>query len=417
MASHSILTADHIAQASIVAPIDSVHPHPRNANRGDVEAIRESLRVHGQFRTIVVQKSTGNILAGNSTWAAAKAEGFAEIAAILLDVDDEQAVRILIADNRLAELGEGYDERLLAELLGSLPDLEGTGFEQDELEQILGRLAEEELPPVLADPDDVPEVPAEPRSKPGDVWLLGLHRVVCGDSTTSGAYEALFVGDERAHMIWTDPPYGLTYSGGSKERDAIENDALSVEERTQFLRDAFGLAMAHTIGGAAWYVTAPDGPIGLAFSIALHEIDVWRHSLIWVKNKSTFGRSDYHYRHEPIYYGWTPGAARLHQVEDRTLDTIWEFDRPSRSEEHPTMKPVALIVQALENSSARGELILDPFGGSGSTLIAAHQTGRVARLIELDPRYVDVICRRYQEATGTLPVLEATGSSHDFTAG
>jgi ParB-like chromosome segregation protein Spo0J len=232
VASSSILTADHIAQASIVAPIDSVHPHPRNANRGDVEAIRESLRVHGQFRTIVVQKSTGNILAGNSTWAAAKAEGFAEIAAILLDVDDEQAVRILIADNRLAELGEGYDERLLAELLGSLPDLEGTGFEGDELQEMLDRLAEEALSgagdgegdDVEADTDlDAGTLLAlsdvtvgEPNHQPahGSRWRVGEHLLVVAKLSDE---HHLWAGDLDGRVFCPYPNPYLTASTLAQE--------------------------------------------------------------------------------------------------------------------------------------------------------------------------------------------------------
>lgn len=396
---------------ALAVPIADLLPYRSNPRVGNVEMIAESLRVNGQYRPIVVNRRTREVLAGNHTLKAAVALGWDRIAATFVDVDDEQAARIVLVDNRSNDVA-GYDDSALVELLQSLDDLAGTGFSTEDLDQLLADVTD--LPTVQADPDAVPDIPDAPISALGDVWLLGPHRLICGDSTDVGAYDALLGGD-KVDLVWTDPPYGISYEGGSKKREGIKNDALDVEALTEFLREALGATLTATKGGAGWYVAAPHGPIGLAFSIVLHEFDVWRHSLIWVKNNSTFGRSDYHYRHEPIYYGWTPGAAH-HPVVDRKQDTIWEVDRPSRSAEHPTMKPVALITRAIENSTHKGALVLDPFGGSGSTLIAAHLTGRKARLIELDPRYVDVICRRYQEASGEKPVLESTGQPHDFLA-
>lgn len=398
--------------SALAVPIAGLRPYAQNPRTGDVGAIAESLSVNGQYRPVVVNRGTGEVLAGNHTLLAARSLGWTEIAATFVDCSDEEAARIVLVDNRASDLA-GYDEVLLAQVLGELPGLAGTGFDQAYLDELLVRVSE--LPPPLADPDDVPDLPAAPVSVLGDVWVLGCHRLVCGDSTDAGAVDALMVGG-LADCVWTDPPYGVAYEGGSKKRDVIHNDALDVQTLTTFLRDALGLSMTHTLPGAVWYVAAPHGPMGLAFSLVMHELDVWRHSLVWVKNNSTFGRADYHYRHEPIYYGWTPGAAH-HAVTDRKQDTLWEFDRPRRSDVHPTMKPVALIERALLNSTDKGATVLDPFAGSGSTLIACHQLGRVARLVELDPRYVDVICRRYQQATGDKPVREATGEPWDFTDG
>ncbi len=161
-------------------------------------------------------------------------------------------------------------------------------------------------------------------------------------------------------------------------------------------------------------MAAPAGPLFVEFGVILNELGVWRQTLIWVKDQFVLGRSDYHYRHEPIFYGWLPGAAH-HELPDRTQDTVWEIARPKTSEAHPTMKPVELVERAINNSSDLGDIVLDPFGGSGTTLIACQSAGRSARLVELDPKYVDVVCKRYQQYTGQKPILESTGESHDFT--
>ena len=214
-------------------------------------------------------------------------------------------------------------------------------------------------------------------------------------------------------MVWTDPPYGVAYRGKRTDRPSIENDALPLDQLTEFLRASLTATKEATVEGAPWYVASPPGPTSHVFGTVLTELEVWKHSLVWVKNTFVIGRGDYHYRHEMIFYGWTPGAARLHPVPDRKQDTVWEFPKPSRNADHPTMKPVDLVARAIRNSSSRGDLVLDPFGGSGSTLIAAEETGRHARLIELDPRYVDVICRRWQEHTGRMPLR--AGAPVDFT--
>jgi site-specific DNA-methyltransferase (adenine-specific) len=182
----------------------------------------------------------------------------------------------------------------------------------------------------------------------------------------------------------------------------------------RLLAAAFGVALRASAPGAVWYVAAPAGPVTGVFASALRDLGVWRQTLVWVKDQFVMGHSDFHYRHESLFYGWAPGAAHR-APPHRDLDTVWEIPRPKRSAEHPTMKPVALVDRALANSSRPGDVVLDPFAGSGSTLIAAHGLGRRARCVELDPRYVDVICRRYQEHTGDKPVLEATGEPHDFT--
>lgn len=239
-------------------------------------------------------------------------------------------------------------------------------------------------------------------SRPGMVYELGPHRLVCGDSRDPAVWAQLLPGGERLQLVWTDPPYGVSIAGGPKDArnarfasgDTIANDDLNADELQVFLRAAFAVLFASTAPGAAWYVAAPAGPLFGVFGAELSALDVWRHTLVWVKQHFVFGRCDYHYRHEAIFYGWTPGAAHYF-VDDRTQDSVLEFDRPSRSPEHPTMKPVALVRKCIENSSKPGWLVGEPFGGSGTTLIACAESGRVARVIELAPRYCDVIRRRW----------------------
>ena len=392
--------------------IDEVHTHPANVRQGDVGAISESLKAHGQYRPIVYQQSTHRILAGNHTYKAAKALGWTHIAATPVICDDEQALRILLADNKANDLAT-YDEPELIELLKQLADtsdgLLGTLFDEDELDSLIEDNSHFELPSEVDDvPDKAPSI-----TNAGDVWLLGKHKVMCGDSTNGEQVKALMDGLE-ADLVWTDPPYGVAYVGKTKDALTIENDDMDIDALQEFLTKAFKAGYEVTKKGGCWYVAAPSGNIFQAFSIPLSILGIWRHTLVWVKDSLVMGRADYHYRHESIFYGWKEGAA--HQAPpDRKQDTVWEIPRPHRSAEHPTMKPVELIAKAIKNSTNQNQIVLDLFGGSGSTLIAAEETNRIGYLMELDPRYVDVICARYQKHTGQQPVLEATGEAHDFT--
>lgn len=333
---------------------------------------------------------------------------------VWVDVDDERATRIMLADNQTANLAS-YDDgalaALLVELAATAEGLAGTAFDADDLDDLLSKLEDEPGGPQPGD-DDLPDRPPA-KTVPGDVWLLGPHRLLCGDATVPTDMDRLMAGG-LADMVWTDPPYGVSYVGKTADALTIQNDELSPEALESFLRLAFASALDATRPGGCWYVAAPAGPLFLPFAVTLAEQDVWRQTLVWAKNSMVMGRSDYHYRHEAIFYGWRPGAAH-HAPPDRTHTTLLEFDRPSRSTEHPTMKPVDLIAHCISNSSNVGAVVLDPFGGSGSTLIAAERLGRSARLLELDPGYCDVICARYQKTTGQLPVAESSGREHDFS--
>lgn len=399
-------------------PLDELTPFPGNAKRGDVDTIRGSLRKNGQYRSLVVREIPDGpliVLAGNHTMQALQAEGATTARCEVVLCDDATARRINLVDNKAAELG-GYDNDALAELLSYLDgDLEGTGYTQDDVDALLEYPEE---PEALTDPDDVPEPPAEPFSKPGDLWILGPHRLICGDSTSVDAVAALMGDGGKVDLVLTDPPYGMSYDGGRGKQggtgfEMIQNDDLTGDNLIRLVRDA--LVTART-------VSKPDIPHYVFFtwrtyndfSAALRQASLEVKScIVWDKGSIGLGHGHYRPQHEFCFY--VPGGDRWYG--DRAQSDIWTISRDRAGEyDHPTQKPVELLAKALQNSSKAGDIVLDCFGGSGSTLMAAHATGRVARLAELDPKYVDVICRRYQQHTGTKPILASTGQPHDFTA-
>ena len=374
--------------------IKDLTPDPENARQHDdknLKAIQASLKQFGQRKPIVITEA-GVIVAGNGTVEAAKRLGWTEIAAVEVPGDwtPEQTKAFALADNKTAELAKWDVKVLNAQLLEFVEsefDIEALGFELPQVLELQGN-EEGELPPP----------PAEAKTKLGDIWELGEHRLICGDGTSVDTYKNL-LGEELVDMVWTDPPYGVSYVGGTEDHLTIENDNLKTDELESFLRDAFTAIFSFTKAGACWYVAAPSGNNFQSFSIPLSELEVWRHTLVWVKDTLVMGRADYHYRHESIFYGWTPGAA--HQTPpDRKQDSVWEIARPKVNKEHPTMKPIELITRSINNSSRMKDLVLDGFGGSGSTLIACEQTKRRARLVELDPKYCDVIINRWENLTG-----------------
>ena len=442
--------------------VDVLQTFENNPREGDVAAIAESLELRGQYRPLVVNRGTFTgrdmeVLAGNHTLLAARSLGWDSVDVGVIDVDEQTATQIVLADNRLADLG-GYDDKSLAELLESLDDLAGTGYTIEDLDELVASV---HVPEEYTDPDDAPDLPDDDEviSVPGDVYELGPHRVVCGDSTNPDDVVDKLLYDGLADMVWTDPPYGVDYVGKTKESLTIQNDGSDGLE--QLLADAFTAATPGLVPGAPFYVTSPPGPQFADFIKGLSSAGwLWRQTLAWVKNTMVLGHSDYHYRHETVFvgevpsgdfgelpdddpasgvtvddagvdsdsdadgdtgddggfdsiaYGFTPGGkGRLGRGGDRWFGdnaqtSVFMFDKPSRNREHPTMKPTDLILAMLRNSCRPGGVVLDLFGGSGSTIIAAHQGGYRARVVELDPRYVDVICRRWQEHTGVVPVRD-----------
>jgi DNA modification methylase len=259
--------------------------------------------------------------------------------------------------------------------------------------------------------DDIPETPEDPISRPGDLWILGNHRLLCGDSTVVTDYEKV-LGGVKADLCFCDPPYNVDYAGGVGAEKAgkgrrIKNDALG-DAFGQFLNDACVLINMHTDG--AVYICMSSSELQTLQAAFKSAGGHWSTFIIWAKDRFTLGRADYQRQYEPILYGWPEGVKR-HWCGDRDQGDVWNIQRPSKNDLHPTMKPVALVERAIRNSSRKGDLVFDPFGGSGTTLIAAEKTGRHASLIELDPKYVDVIVRRWQEFTGREAQLSQTGQT------
>ena len=406
----------------LARPIDDFHLLEGNPRRGDVQAVARSYERFGQRKPIVARRD-GTVIAGNHQLLAARSLGWTEIAVVYVDDDDLTASAYALADNRTADLGS-YDTEALAELIAEVSvDLDlllATGYTPDDLDELIASLDPEEVP-YIGDPETIPES-VTAKTVPGDIWILGPHRLLCGDSTVLENYQKVLTG-KSADMIWTDPPYGVAIQELDLEQakarnrrtdgKGVMNDDLVGKDLHAFLTDSLSNAYISSRDGAVWYVAGPPGNLAVIFGGVLEEIGILRHILIWEKDQFVMGRADYHYQHENIFYGWKEGAAHLWN-SDRKQTSILRFDRPRRSPEHPTMKPLDLIEYCIGNSSHRGDTILDPFGGSGSTLMAAHSTGRIARLIELDPRYCDVICARFQAATGIQPIAESIGQPHDF---
>lgn len=315
----------------------------------------------------------------------------------------------IIADNKLA-LNAGWDEELLAVEMVDLKDMgfdiDLLGFDETELAELLAVPAPEDL---LAEEseDDAPEPPADPVTVPGDLWVCGDHRVLCGDSL-SFEHIALLMDGEQADLLLTDPPYNVSYVGKTKDALTIANDEMGDDDFRQFLRDAYSCADSVMKPGAGFYIWHADSE-GYNFRGAARDVG-WqvRQCLVWAKNALVLGRQDYQWRHEPCLYGWKAGAAHF-WIGGRSQTTVLEFDKPARNAEHPTMKPVDLFRLQVENSCPAGGVVLDPFGGSGTTMLACEQSDRAARLMELDPRYVDVIVRRWEGYTGRRAVHAVTG--------
>lgn len=269
------------------------------------------------------------------------------------------------------------------------------GWTDDEIDKIV-QMAEFSSDDVVE--DEPPDVPEEAVTRPGDLWKLGDHRLLCGDATSVDAIDRLMAGGS-ADLLLTDPPYNVDYEGKTKEKLKINNDRMSRGAFCQFLTDAFSAALSVLKPGGALYIWHADSN-GFDFRAALSECGVpVRECLIWVKNSMVLGRQDYQWQHEPCLYAWKDGASHT-WMSDRKQTTLLKFDRPSRNAAHPTMKPVKLFAYLINNSSRPGEVVLDTFGGSGTTLIACEQLGRACRMSELDPKYCDVIINRWQNLTG-----------------
>lgn len=425
--------------------------HNSRTHSGDqVAQIVASIQEFGFTNPILIDESA-QIIAGHGRQAAALELDLPAVPCVVLaGLSDTQKRAYLIADNQLP-LNAGWDLEKLKSELASLSsqdfDISVLGFESDFLADLL------HLEPTLeGDPDHVPDAPEDPVSVPGDIWDLGDHRLACADATMLQSYTDLMAG-RFADVVWTDPPYNVDYIGRTKDALKIKNDRMEDAAFVAFLSDAFVNVSAYLSAGSAVYIAYADLG-GLAFHRAFQDAGFKLQScLIWQKDSLVLGRSDYHSRHEPILYGWKPGAAhrwfggrkqttilndpeQLLTVEDENTllvsaggqtfrvraenmevedvrESVIIHPRPKASRAHPTMKPVGLIERMLKNSAKPGDVVLDPFGGSGSTLIAAGKLGLRARLLELDPRFVDVIVNRWQDLTGRTATHAETGEPFD----
>ncbi len=398
-------------------PMDKVIPYARNARTHSDEQVAQIAASIAEFGFVnpCLVGDDGVLVAGHGRVMAANRLNMTHVPVVVLGhLTPTQRRALVLADNRIAQ-NSGWDEELLrlelAELKDSAFDLDLLGFSDQEIEEMLA--LGDAVTDGADDGDNVPDVTEGPSvSVSGDVWIMGKHRLVCGDSTTAEAYALLFADGKQADMAFTDPPYNVAYASGSHEhikKRPIMNDALGAGFY-DFLYDALSLLLAHCDGSV--YVAMSSSELDTLQAAFRNAGGHWSTFITWVKDRFTLGRSDYQRQYEPILYGWREGASH-YWCGDRDQGDVWQIARPAKNDLHPTMKPVELVERAIENSSRPGNIILDAFGGSGTTLIAAEKTGRIARLIEMDPKYCDVIVRRWQEWTGKEAVREADGSTFD----
>ena len=426
-----------IIQHRSVSDLSSDPANARKHGEKNLASIIASLRRFAQQKPIVIDHS-GVVRAGNGTLEAARQLGWDTIACVETALESTEATAFAIADNRTAELAEWDNEVLMGTLEGlhlEDPDLlHAAGFTDDDLEAIQAEFREDEE----VSEDDAPSVPASSKTQPGDIYQLGDHKLICGDATNFVDVQDLCNEDIAIDAVITDPPYNVDYEGKTEESLKIENDSMADGVFFQFLHDAFENAIKVTKPGGPIYICHADTE-GVNFRTAMTDAG-WLHKqcLVWVKNAMVLGRQDFNWKHEPILYGWKPGAAHcwygnfnkttvidddvdlkkldkpelidlINKYRNEEFPTVIRESRPARSTDHPTMKPVNLIAFFVRNSSREGDTVLDLFGGSGSTLSACEQTGRRARLLEVDPKYCDVIVDRWEALSGEAATLLRRG--------
>ncbi len=391
-------------------PTEKLVPYARNARTHSEEQVAQIAAsiVEFGFTNPILAGSDGVIVAGHGRLAAAQKLGLDTVPVVVLDhLTPTQRRALIIADNRIAE-NAGWDDAMLRIELQSLQEdgfnLDITGFDADALAEIMA--GEETTVEGNTDEDAVPELSETIIIRPGDVWILGEHRLVCGDATQAASYEQLLAG-QRVQMIWSDLPYNVNYANSAKDKlrgkhRPILNDNLG-EGFYDFVFDALSLMLPHCDG--AVYIAMSSSELDTLQAAFRAAGGKWSTFIIWAKHTFTLGRADYQRQYEPILYGWPEGSSR-HWCGDRDQGDVWNIKKPARNDLHPTMKPVELMERSIRNSSRPGDVVLDCFGGSGSTLIAAEKAGRRCFMMELDPKYCDVIVRRWQEFSGGKAVSE-----------
>jgi len=388
-----------------VGQINPAKYNPRkDLQPGDVEyeKLLRSVEEFGYVEPIIWNERTGNIVGGHQRFKVLTQIGYVEIDCVVVDLEQQREKALNIALNKIS--GE-FDTPKLVELLRELQetgfDVEFTGFETAEMdkmyqayERMIGGAVEDNF-----DAGAAVDAIDEPLTRPGDIWLLGKHRLMCGDSTDTGAVAKL-MDRAKARLLFTDPPWNVDYGGRehpSWRRRHILNDKMTTEQFGEFLRSAFQAGASVCEPGAMVYVVMSAAMWGTLMTAMPDSGYHWSSTIIWVKDSQVLSRKDYHTRYEPIWYGWVQGEKRLCPLQDRQQNDVWEIERPKKSAEHPTMKPVALVGRAINNSSHANDGVLDLFGGSGTTLIACEQAGRINYSMELDPKFCDVIVKRYIE--------------------
>ncbi len=377
-----------------LVPIEKLVPYVNNArthNASQIMKLRSSLREFGFINPVIIDRDY-NIIAGHGRVMAAREEKIDKVPCVFVDyLTEAQKKAYILADNRMA-MDAGWDEQLLKVEIESLQaenfDVSLTGFDEKELSDLFD--SEKDAKDDNFDVDKELQKPTV--TKAGDVWLLGAHKLICGDSTKEETYKML-MGEQKANLVVTDPPYNVNYQGSAGK---IKNDNLKNDQFYRFLLAAFTCMEKAMADDASIYVFHADTE-GLNFRKAFSDAGFYLSgTCIWKKQSLVLGRSPYQWQHEPCLFGWKKNG-RHQWYSDRKQTTIWEFDKPKKNGDHPTMKPVPLIAYPIRNSSMTNCIVLDPFGGSGSTLIACEQTGRICRTIELDEKYCDVIVKRYIE--------------------
>jgi DNA modification methylase len=391
-------------------PTDKLVPYARNARTHSEEQVTQIAAsiVEFGFTNPILAGSDGVIVAGHGRLAAAQKLGLDTVPVVVLDhLTPTQRRALIIADNRIAE-NAGWDDAMLRIELQSLQEdgfnLDITGFDADALAEIMA--GEETTVDGQTDEDAVTELRETHISRHGDLWILGEHRLVCGDATQASSYEQLLAG-QRVQMIWSDLPYNVNYANSVKDKlrgkhRPILNDNLG-EGFYDFVFDALSLMLPHCDG--AVYIAMSSSELDTLQAAFRAAGGKWSTFIIWAKHTFTLGRADYQRQYEPILYGWPEGGSR-HWCGDRDQGDVWNIKKPARNDLHPTMKPVELMERSIRNSSRPGDVVLDCFGGSGSTLIAAEKAGRRCFMMELDPKYCDVIVRRWQEFSGGKAISE-----------
>ena len=386
--------------------VNTLIPYANNSRTHDdaqVAQIAASIKEFG-FRNPILVDGVG-IIAGHGRLLAATKLGLDKVPTIdCSDMTETQKKAYIIADNKLA-LNSGWDTNLLSLELEQLDadgfNLELLGFDSKELDELLAP----EVVEGLTDEDAVPDVPDEPKTKLGDIYILGNHRLMCGDSTSLDQIEKLLDG-EMADMAFTDPPYNVDYGNSNNPRyksRQIMNDKMNDDDWDTFVNDYITALLTYCHGNI--YIAMSDKELG-HMQLTFEKLGgKWASFIVWVKDRLVLSGKDYHSRHETILYGWKDGVSDRQRVEDRTETDVWEIKRPSNSELHPTMKPVELVERALTNSSKSKNIVLDLFGGSGTTMIACEKINRKAYIMELDPKYCDVIVKRWEDFTGKQAVL------------